>query len=174
MAGKAHNFHKCNCPGLDDEVDRLYRQIEQIDTDSKVDALQTGASPFDGILVGQDKESRIIESINFYSLAHGGTSFLPAHTAVALPFSDTLPTELTTLPVGAQVLGYDSGKLIGPTYSVPSGVLNYQLEWTIEHSGSGVFDGTIAPKVFNSGTADITPGLPSGTLHFMVFRPQRI
>lgn len=177
MAGKAHSFHKCNCPGLDDEVDRLYRQIEQIDTDSKVDALQTGASPFDSILVGQDQASIGIDNINAYTLTTPSNETIGNGSSAKLTFN-TLPVFLTTLKRGTGVLASSDDGMLSypygqdPDTGTPSNGL-YIPTWTVVHADkTNDYNGTVECWCFNVSGASLT--IKATDYNLLVFSPARI
>ena len=182
MPGKARNFKQCNCPGLDDEIDRLYAQIEEIDVDSKVDALQVGASPFDGLTVGQDKDAVSVDNINFYFELDHNAITLPAFQDGVSPdngllvFTNTLPAFLTHLKRGTGATGYLNGGIASTRHgagSKNSGDFTYiiDISHTSTSSAGGDYDGTVQCRCFNRHDNPIT--IAAGKLNLMVISPAR-
>ena len=177
MPGKVRDFKQCNCPGLDDEIDRLYDQIENIDVDTKVDALQVGASPFDSLVVGQDRDAVGVDNINFYFKLAFDSLIIPASTAnpgsALLVFDPALPAFLTNLKRGAHVSGYFDAGIQSTRHGAGSKTVgDFTYIFDIAHPApAGDYNGTVQCRCFNRH--DNTSTIPAGILHLMVISPAR-
>ena len=181
MSGKTRNFRRCECPGLDDEIDRIYNQIENIDVDSKPDALQSGASPFSNIVVGHDKDSVGIENIlTFHSLAFPNLDIV-AGASGEIDFSASLPASLKDIIRGGMVLGYLSEGLASVEYDHAAASWgtslvfgNFIPRWEVKYDDAADMAGTLVCRCFNLKAAPGTIRIKAGTASVMAFIPARL